>query len=216
MSELQYNLVHQPWPLIFICLYIVLYIVFICKDTKSSTTFIKSVASCGYTDDEIVRKIERYIAKHPFSLFNSVLRLGMLPLLIALCDENEVNKTISKIRMVDLRSNSYSLVFYSLFLLKEYGYENQYIELCNKISKLDKTLLDTDVALLITGEKIPATLLDFSDDKKLEFFIQQYYLGKQHLELNDLEKASSCFATVNENHPGNALYFLMKRKGYMK
>ena len=60
-----------PWPLIIFILFFAVIIIIAYKDKKDFFTLIRRVKKENYSDEELVKEINCYIKRHPFSLYLS-------------------------------------------------------------------------------------------------------------------------------------------------
>lgn len=202
------------WSLLFIIAYIILIIIITVRTNKKVAKLGLNLKNCADDPQKIVAYTNQYIKRHPLSPANSTLRLLITPYLTVPEKRNELKTCIKKIRAIDIYPAAADGVFMTLFLLKEYGYHEEYILLKSKIKKDFKPFQNNPYSLLmqenIDIESLPKDIFAVCSEQVRA--IIAYYQGEHYFQTGEKERASEQFKYVVQVLP--QLANLLRGKGY--
>lgn len=203
----------MPWPLMIFIFFFVIIIIIIYKDNKDFFTLIRRVKSENYSDEEFIKQVSCYIRRHPFSLYNSDLRIKILPSLLISSNKAEVQRIIHKIRVVDVHDIALNNIIYVIFLLHENVLKNEYVCMLHKFKvRLQKKKKEWFLFFESDCEKIEF-LTDYQEDPYLQG-IKYYYMGVQRSEKGLLNEANEFFTKAYDKINEKSFYNLLVAKGY--
>lgn len=200
-------------PLLFLIVYILLYCLTVIRANKQLAVLGAELKKNSMDPEKCVSLTEKYIQSNPFSQANSTLRILMIPLLLAPQNKVKLNKTVRKIRAVDIDSNIPDKVLCALFLLKEYGLSSEYDQLKDKVTRSYKPFRQSIYTRLMQ-ENID---FDAIENENLSVYTEQvrstiaYYKGIAYAEQGMSEQANAQFEIAEKTIPN--LSVLLNRRG---
>lgn len=212
MEFLEYQLLNIQWVLLFWIIYVVLFVIYKYRDNKNAGKIINALKQAK-SEEEFCQKVNSYLKKYPLSLYNSVLRLKMIPHLLAIDDKQTIKEAVSKIRIVDLYQQLTENIIYVIFLLKENDYKDEFNALLSAASKvLQKEHKDWE--LFFKSDCCDLTLLK---DKYSNIYLESvrcFYEAKLNVDNEDLETTKKCLSEHSKEIADKALYKLLVKNGY--
>lgn len=214
MNALTRFLLGVNWPLLFIIAYIILIIIITVRTNKKVANLGLKLQNCTDDPQKIIAYTNQYIKKHPLSPANSTLRLLITPYLTDPEKRNELKMCVKKIRAMDIYPAAADGVLMILFLLKEYGYHEEYILLKSKIEKDFKPFQSNPYHILMQEnmdiESLPKDISAVCSDQVRA--IIAYYRGESYFQKGEKESASEQFEYAVQVMP--QISNLLKGKGY--
>ena len=210
---IMYILLNIPWPLLFLGIYLFVFIIIMQKNNKDFVALIKRATTEKYTDEQLYNMTVNYIKKHPLSLYNSDLRIKVLPSLLTCGTDQEIRRLVRKIRIVDLHRQMEQNMIYALFLLRENEYKEAYQELFNKASKSLRIQNNEWYSFFLNNCENIDILHDYAN---MPYFqgVKYYYLGKQYVDDGKFEDANTLFQKSFDLIHENAFYKLLVTRGF--
>ena len=160
--------------------------------------------------EKCFREIQRYIKKNPLSQANSLLRVIAIPVLLAEKKYSTLNDYIKKIRCADISAGGGELLAMALFILREFGLDDEYAFLKSKVEKDQKFSKQPLCLLVMSDEKNTALLA--SPNTNIQIAIVSYYEGIKLIENEDHDTAKEKLKTSCEAIP--LIKRILEKKGY--
>ena len=204
------------WIMAFIAIYLFVFIIFSFKFLKNTQDLTKKLKENSGKPNEVANLASEYIRKNPLSPFNSSLRLIWLFSLIILQKTDDVRRCVEKIRAIDIYPDSINDFTVVIFLLKELGYQQEYMCLKEKSERaykpcqsgLCKIIMQPDVDV----SNFPNVLKeDVNDSIKA---IVAYYRGLDFIKNSNNQEADQQFQMAVRLFP--IMQDILIRKGYVK
>ncbi len=204
------------WSVLFIIVYVVLLFVIIVRSNKKIKKLSVELQQHIDEPEEVTGRIQQYIRKHPLSLANSTLRLFSVPYLFAPEKREKLKTCVKKIRAMDIDLGAADRVLITLFLLKEYGFYDEYLLLKTKVEKSYKPCQGNPYHLLmqekINVENLPSDIAAVCSEQVRA--VIAYYRGEDDFRKGNKEQAAKQFEFLMQVLPMTSS--LLKGKGYIE
>ncbi len=215
MDSIVRMLVSTNWPMVFIVFYLSVFCIFVFAEPKKYHKLILLLKENINSPRESLVIIDRYIKKHPLSLSIDTLRVFAIQLMLLTDQKQNVKLYSKKIRPINLYENISDQLLYTIFLLKEYGYQAEYEMLKEKSQANYKPFDDNLFRELLTPKADASAFIDYDSSQYSNYIkgIVSYYKGVVYFQNNDLENSKKEFNNSQQYIPN--IHTLLKSKGYI-
>ena len=213
MQSIIFVLLNVSWYSIFVVVYLMLLGAVVYHNNKGFAVLVDTASKEKYSDSKLCEKINEYIKKHPFSFYNSDLRVKLIPSLLALEDVEGVRNAVRKIRMADVNDQLLSNVIYVLFLLRESGMDEEFSILWSSSSKY-LSVKNPEWYTFFDNGFDDSSLLQSDYTNVYLQGIKYYYMGMDLMKEGHLTESKQMFSKAFEVIQERSFYQLLLAKGY--
>ena len=203
MGILPRILIQINWQWLFGFAYIIAFVYIVQKSNRQLKDLMRFLKANSDDTAECIKRIKKYVARHPLSQANSLLRAMAVSSLIKQNDTEALNYFVRKIRCVDMVEKASDILVWDLFLLRELGYEKEYDLLRSKVKK-SRVFFAEKLCALLTDKFVEESKfgeLPLPKDSAIQTAVMAYYQGKKLWENGDFTQAKIQFENSQKTMP---------------
>lgn len=136
--DFKYIVINIPWALVFLGLIICTVCARFYIDTKHLKKLTITIEKAEYSDSYALNLCWRYIKKHPFSIYNDIMRTMMIPPSINALSDKERIKIIKDNYLYFIPEQLNDFIVFCCFILKENHLDTEYKLFIKKIGSSKK------------------------------------------------------------------------------
>ena len=165
-----------------------------------------------------LKRVEIFVRRHPFSQCADLLRLSLIHVYLPGNNIKVIHNHINRLWVADVMDQGEELLFATLILLQEYGYDESFNLLKNKILRCKKSKENQYFSLLSPSfdDAFCQQLIQSEETTTIFKGVVYYLLGKKRIQHGLDKEANEYFQLALGQQENPTMHELLRKRGYVK